>query len=205
MKTMSHFVLVVALLAALLMGCAPNRPAAMPAAAAESTPLPPTVASEPAPTSETRALTPIDKLGRTGTAIEVDIKSYRLLVDGLVERPLSLSYDELLAYPAVSQMLRLECPGFFVDYAEWTGPLVRTLLEQAGVKPEAKEVEFAAGDKPPYQKTLTLEEALQDNSLLAYKVNGETLPVEHGYPVRLAVGSKLGSYWVKWLFRIEVK
>jgi DMSO/TMAO reductase YedYZ molybdopterin-dependent catalytic subunit len=147
----------------------------------------------------------VDKLGLTGTPIEVDIKTYRLVVDGLVERPLSLSYAELLAYPTVSQVLKLDCPGFFVDYAEWSGPLVRTLLEEAGVKPEATAVEFSEGGDYPYSKTLTLEEARRDDTLLAYQVNGVTLPVEHGYPVRLAVGSELGSYWVKWLFRIEVQ
>jgi DMSO/TMAO reductase YedYZ molybdopterin-dependent catalytic subunit len=101
----------------------------------------------------------MEDLGLTGTAIEVDIESYRLVVDGLVERPLSLTYDELLSYPS--------------EY--------------------------------PYRKTLTLEEALRDDTYLAHTVYGETLPVEHGYPLRLVAGSKLGSYWVKWLFHIQVK
>jgi DMSO/TMAO reductase YedYZ molybdopterin-dependent catalytic subunit len=147
----------------------------------------------------------MEDLGLTGTAIEVDIESYRLVVDGLVERPLSLTYDELLSYPTVTQVPRLECPGVFVNYAEWTGPLVRTLLEQAGVRPEAAEVDFYDGSEYPYRKTLTLEEALRDDTYLAHTVYGETLPVEHGYPVRLVAGSKLGSYWVKWVFHIEVK
>jgi len=147
----------------------------------------------------------VDKLGLTGTPVEVDIATYRLVVDGLVEHPLSLSYDELLAYPAVSQVLRLECPGFFVNWAEWAGPLLRTVLEQAGVKPGASSVKFYDGDEYPYTRTLPLEQALRDDTLLVHTVNGVTLPVVHGYPVRLAVGSELGDYWVKWLFRIEVQ
>jgi DMSO/TMAO reductase YedYZ molybdopterin-dependent catalytic subunit len=153
----------------------------------------------------TPPLTPLEDLGVTGTPIEVDVDSYRLVVDGLVEQPLSLGYDDLLAYPAVTQVLRLDCPGFFVDYAEWTGPLVSSILNEAGVKPEASEVQFYDGGKYPYSARLSLEEALSDDTFLAYQVYGQTLPEEHGYPVRLVVGSKLGSSWVKWLFRIEVK
>lgn len=197
MRNVSRFLLVIVISSALIAGCSTNTPT--------TGPLP--QADNPAPraTATPWPLTPVDKLGLTGTPIEVDIETYRLVVDGLVERPLSLSYDQLLAYPAVSQVLKLDCPGFFVDYAEWTGPLVRTLLEEAGVKPEATAVEFSEGGDYPYSKTLTLEQALRDDTLLAYRVNGVTLPVEHGFPVRLAVGSQLGSYWVKWLFRIEVK
>jgi DMSO/TMAO reductase YedYZ molybdopterin-dependent catalytic subunit len=197
MKNVYRFLLVTMILPALVAGCTTN--------ASAPTSLSPTTGPTPAPTPTAIALTPVDKLGLTGTAVEVDIETYRLVVDGLVERPLSLSYDELLAYRAVSEVLRLDCPGFFIDYAEWSGPLIRTLLEEAGIKPEATAVEFSEGGDFPYSKTLPLETALRDDTLLAYKVNGVTLPVEHGYPVRLAVGSQLGSYWVKWLFRIEVQ
>ncbi len=166
---------------------------------------PSTATSEPMPGPTTPPLTPLEDLGVTGTPIEVDIGSYRLVVDGLVERPLSLSYEDLLAYPAVTQVPRLDCPGFFVNYAEWTGPLVRTILDEAGVKPEADEVWFYDGSDFPYSSRLTLDEALSEDTFLAYQVYGQTLPKEHGYPVRLVAGSKLGNVWVKWLFRIEVK
>jgi DMSO/TMAO reductase YedYZ molybdopterin-dependent catalytic subunit len=196
MRNVYRFLLLTIVLSALVAGCTTNG----------STPTPsPTEGSAPMATPTAIPLTPVDKLGLTGTPVEVDIATYRLVVDGLVERPLSLSYDELLAYPTVSQVLRLECPGFFVDWAEWTGPLVRTLLEEAGIKPEASTVKFYDGDEYPYTKTLPLEQARRDDTLLAWKVNGVILPVEHGYPVRLAAGSELGSYWVKWLFRIEVQ
>ena len=195
MSNVYRFLLMTIILSAFVAGCATNTDA--------PTPMPP--AEGPAPATAATPLTPLEKLGVTGTPIEVDIATYRLVVDGLVERPLSLSYDELLAYPAVSPLLKLDCPGWFLDYAEWTGPLLRTLLEQAGLKPEATAVAFSDGGDEPYSRTLTLEQALRDDTLLAYEVNGMTLPVEHGYPVRLAVGSELGDYWVKWLFRIEVQ
>lgn len=187
-----YLVLILVLSTCLLTSCAGSGLAGTPA----------TVAT---PSATPRPTTAIEQLGLTGTPLEVDVASYRLVVDGLVERPLSLSYEQLLAYPAVSRTLILECPGVFVDYAEWTGPLVRTILEESGVKPGASAVSFSDGHEFSYSKRLTLEEALSDDTLLAYQVNGETLPVAHGYPLRLAAGGKLGSLWVKWLFRIEVK
>jgi len=191
----------------LLAGCAGplfSTPAATPGEPSPTVTM--AVISDPAlpMASSSPTLTPIENLGLTGTAIDVDIESYRLVVDGKVERPLSLSYGDLMAYPSVSQVLRLDCPGFFVDYAEWAGPLVRVILEQAAVLPDAATVTFYDGAEFPYEKTLTLEEALRDDTILAYRVNGEILPKAHGFPLRLAAGSELGSFWVKWLFRIEV-
>ena len=218
MKTYVRFTLFATLLALLTAGCASASPTTAPAPTATPfgatnsrqstvTGVPETTPSRgtPTPGYAPSVLTAIGDLGRTGRPIDVDIESYRLVVDGLVERPLSLSYDEMLSYPSVTQVPRLECPGLFVNYAEWTGPMVRTLLHVAGVKPEATAVEFSDGSERPYRRTLTLEQALRDDTYLAYEVNGETLPVEHGYPVRLVVGSEQGSYWVKWLFHIEVK
>ena len=211
MKTHARLFVSTLVLSLLLVACAAgageSTPGATPASQPTVLPLEPTaLPSEPrALPTPTRELTPIEALGKTGSPVQIDIATYRLSVDGLVEHPLSLSYDDLLALPAVSQVPRLECPGFFVDYAEWTGPLVRTILEQAGVQSGAVEVEFFDGDEDPYQKVLTLEEALANDTYLAYQVNGQTLPVEHGYPLRLVAGSKLGSYWVKWLVRIQVK
>lgn len=72
---------------------------------------------------------------------------------------------------------------------------------EGGVKPEASEVTFYAIDG--YSETLSLEEAQQEGVLLAYAVNGQTLPTEHGYPLRLVVKGKYGAYWVKWMERIE--
>jgi DMSO/TMAO reductase YedYZ molybdopterin-dependent catalytic subunit len=178
------------LVAVLCVGCLTGSPADTP---------------EGAEKHATPALTPIEDLGITGEPIEVDIASYRLVVEGLVSKPLSLSYTQLLAYPTVTQVPRLDCPGFFVDYAEWTGPLVRTLLEQAGVQPQASKVTFYDASDFPYRATLSLEEALRDDTYLAHTLYGEPLPAEHGYPLRLVVGTKPGNTWVKWLFRINVE
>jgi len=151
--------------------------------------------------NSTLPVTPVEELHRTGSVQEYDIETYRLDVDGLVENPLSLSYEDILARPQVTELVLLICPGFFWDNAEWTGTPLSLILEEAGVLPEAAKVRFISGS---YSTTLSLEEATADGVFLAYEVNGETLPVEHGYPLRLVARHQYGSKWVKWLERIEV-
>jgi DMSO/TMAO reductase YedYZ molybdopterin-dependent catalytic subunit len=147
-------------------------------------------------------ITPVEELNTTGTPVELDINTYRLTVEGLVENPLSLSYEEITAYPNVTEVVLLICPGVFYDNAEWTGAPVADILRQAKVKPEAEKVYFEAAGG--YRQILTIEEAMSDGVFLAYEVNGQPLPLEHGYPFRLVVRGKYGSRWVKWLTRIEV-
>ena len=147
-------------------------------------------------------ITPVEELHTTGTPVELDINTYWLTVEGLVENPLSLSYEEIMAYPSVTEVVLLICPHVFYDNAEWTGAPVADILRQAKVKPEAEKVYFEAAGG--YRQILTIEEAMSDGVFLAYEVNGQLLPVEHGYPLRLVVRGKYGSRWVKWLTRIEL-
>lgn len=147
-------------------------------------------------------VTPIESINTTGRPVEVDIEGYRLVIDGLVERPLSLTYGELLSRSQVSEVALLICPGFFWDNAQWTGTPLAPLLEEAGLREGAKNVRFYALDG--YQSGLSLEEALAEGVFLAYQVNGETLPPEHGFPLRLVARGQYGGRWVKWLERIEV-
>jgi len=147
-------------------------------------------------------ITPIEDLHPTGSPVEVDIEEYRLVIDGLVERPLSLTYGELLSRPQVSEVVLLICPGVFWDNARWTGTPLAPLLEEAGLQEGAKKVGFHALDG--YQRSLSLEEALAEGVFLAYQVNGETLLLEHGFPLRLVARHQYGGRWVKWLERIEV-
>lgn len=147
-------------------------------------------------------ITPIEGINTTGRPVEVDIDEYRLVIDGLVERPLSLTYQELLSRPQISEVVLLICPGFFWDNAQWTGTPLASLLEEAGLREGAKGVKFHSLDG--YQSSLSLEEALAEGVFLAYEVNGETLPSEHGFPLRLVARGQYGGRWVKWLERIEV-
>lgn len=151
-----------------------------------------------------RTVTPTEELNHTGVPPEgLNITEYRLTVDGLVDRPLTLSYDEILAYSTTTKVVLLICPGYFEDNAEWTGVPVETILKEAGIKPEAREVIFS--DFADYTKTLPLELARKEGVFLAHSVNGEVLPLEHGYPLRLVAEGRYGSYWVKWIQHIEVR
>lgn len=148
-------------------------------------------------------ITPVEELHTTGEPVDIDVDEYRLVVDGLVEKPLRLTYEDILARPSVTEVVLLICPGFFADNAQWTGTPLAGILQEAGVKPEAEEVLFHGADG--FKNRLTLEEAMAEGVFLAYKVNGQVLPREHGYPLRLVARGKYGSRWVKWLVRIEVK
>jgi DMSO/TMAO reductase YedYZ molybdopterin-dependent catalytic subunit len=148
-------------------------------------------------------ITPVEYLGITGNPPEVNTATYTLLVDGLVDTPLALSYDSLLEYPAVSETVLLICPGVFVNNAEWTGIAMKSLLTEAGIKSDASEVVFHAMDG--YLLTFPLQEVRKDGVFLAYAVNGQVLPKEHGFPIRLVMKGKYGSDWEKWVNRVEIK
>jgi sulfoxide reductase catalytic subunit YedY len=162
-------------------------------------------------------ITCVEGLNRTGLPPEVNIQKYRLRVEGLVDNPLSLSYEQLLSYPTVTEIVLLICPGFFADNAEWTGIPVTAILDDAGIKPESTEVVFKAIEgqtfneytgevNTVYSRHLPLEDIMgNDGIYLAHTVNGETLPQEHGYPLRVVAKGIYGGYWVKWLEVIEVR
>lgn len=149
------------------------------------------------------SITPVGQLHITGSAPVVDITKYNLTIDGLVDNPLTLNYEDLMQYPATTQTVLLICQDVFVDNASWTGVPLATLLTAAQVKTQASLVAFHALDG--YAVTLTLKDAQRDGVFLAYKVDGQTLPKEHGYPLRLVLKGMYGSNWIKWVDHIEVK
>jgi len=149
-------------------------------------------------------ITPVDELHTTQPeSVEVDIEQYRLTIDGVVENPLTLTYQEILTYPTVTEVVLLICPAFFADNAEWSGVAVETLLAEAGVKPEATELIFHGVDG--YHSSISLETAQESGVFLAHTVNGQVLPPEHGYPLRLVIKHHYGLEWVKWVERIIVQ
>ena len=161
------------------------------------------VDSDPAKVDNTDLpITPIEKLHVTGISPQVDVSQYRLTVTGLVNNPLSLTYETILSYPSVTATVLLICPGSFADNAEWTGVSVTTLLAEAGINPQATQITFYALDK--YQRTLSLKEVQGEVVFLAYTVDNQILPIEHGYPLRLVVKGEYGSNWVKWVEGIVV-
>jgi len=158
----------------------------------------------------------------------VDEAAWRLQVGGHVERPLTLALDELKGRPSRTLAVTLECAGNgrallspralsqpwlqeAVGTAEWTGTPLAPLLEEAGLRPGALEVVFTGLDRGiqgnvehAYERSLPLGEALREEVLLAWGVNGQDLPPQHGFPLRLVVPGWYGMSHVKWLQSITV-
>jgi len=132
----------------------------------------------------------------------VNLNDYRLTVDGLVSNPLIIDYQSFIAYPSTSGNATLSCPGYPDQYREWTGVPVSTILKQAGCSLEAAQLTFysLAG----YAMQFPLKDVESRGIFLAYKVDGQILPPETGFPLRLVVPDSVGSYWVKWVDRIRV-
>jgi sulfane dehydrogenase subunit SoxC len=154
---------------------------------------------------------------------DVDAAAWRLEVDGSVTSPLVLSLEELRSRPRVSLAVTLECAGNgrallephvesqpwlveAVGTAEWTGTPLRGVLEGAGLGDDVVEVVFTGLDhgldhevEQDYERSLPLGEAMRDDVLLAYEMNGAPLPPQHGFPLRLIVPGWYGMAHVKWL------
>jgi sulfoxide reductase catalytic subunit YedY len=137
----------------------------------------------------------------TGSWQEIELEGYRLEITGKVDRPLSLTYDELRCMPKVERRLVLVCPGFFEDTATWAGASLQHVLELAGVPPQVKRIKLRSADG--YATTVEWDEIPED-SFLAYEWEGEPLPILHGFPVRAVFPDLYGNKWVKWLVEIEV-
>lgn len=137
----------------------------------------------------------------------VNGNTWRLTVDGQVDNPFTLTYQELLALPMRQQYESLMCisnevGGQYMSNALWKGIPLMNLLERAGIKTGATKVVFHAADD--YADSIHLTKALEPSTLLAVYMNGVTLPQGHGFPVRMLVPGIYGMKHCKWLTRIEV-
>lgn len=154
---------------------------------------------------------------------ELDLSAYRLRVTGLVEKPMELSLDQLKRRSRVELDAGFECGGNMkrfqyglVGNAKWSGCSLVELLNECGVKSEAKEIVFFGGDEGAeeirrikveqnFARSMSVEDATRSDNLLAYEMNGEALPLYHGRPVRLVVPGWFGVANVKWLTQIHVQ
>lgn len=137
----------------------------------------------------------------------VRVETWTLEIVGEVERPLRLTYPDLLAMPAVIEMRTLECisnpvGGDLIGNAVWKGVRMADLLALAGVRPTAKEVVLYAADD--YHTSIPVDLARDPHSILAYMMNGEVLPPEHGFPLRALWPGRYGMKQPKWITRIEL-
>jgi sulfane dehydrogenase subunit SoxC len=158
-------------------------------------------------------------------AIELSKKDYRLMINGLVDRPLIFTYEDLERFPREQHVYFCECAANtgmewagaqlngaqfthgMIHNMEYTGVSLRTLLNEAGLGAAGdlsdKWVYVEGADASSNGRSIPMEKAL-DDVLVAFKANGEALRMEHGYPARLVVPGWEGNMWVKWLRRIEV-
>jgi len=160
----------------------------------------------------------------------LDPATFRLKISGTIERPLSLSLRELQNMRSQTEVVTLECAGNgrtrfdppvpgerwqygAVSTAEWTGVPLAEILDRAGIRPGAREVRFRGADggevdnrrgRIPFERSLGVDDARDSGAILAYAMNGEPLPLLHGFPLRLVVPGWYGVASVKWLTDIEV-
>ena len=151
----------------------------------------------------------------------IDPVAHRLLIHGMVERPLIFTMDDLHRLPSVSRICFIECSGNshagygsrdaptvqlshgLVSCSEWTGVRLSLLLSEAGVEPGAKWILAEGADAAKMQRSIPLEKAI-DDILVAYGQNGEAIRPEQGYPLRLVIPGWEGNANVKWLRRLKV-
>ena len=138
------------------------------------------------------------------TMPEVDPAAYRLRVEGLVRRPITLTLPELQALPVARQVSDFHCvTGWSVEDVRWTGVRIRDVLAPAGPLPEAGALSFVSAERP-YVDSLTLEQALLPDVMLAWHMDARPLTRPHGAPMRLVVPQMYGYKSVKWVERIVV-
>ena len=149
-------------------------------------------------------LTPVHEFDTMGLDDhDVDLKKWRLEIDGQVHRSLKLTYDQIIEMPSMERNVLLICPGFFAYHARWKGISVAKLLETAGLGSDVTEVTFS-GPNGRYEKTdrFPIEDILSDKVFLAYSVNGSVLPKKHGFPLRVVAEDYYGGDWVKYVYKI---
>jgi DMSO/TMAO reductase YedYZ molybdopterin-dependent catalytic subunit len=132
----------------------------------------------------------------------VSLDDYTLAITGLVENPLSLTYDEVLDRSHYEKVVTLHCVEGWDATILWEGVLIEDLLAQAGVQDGAVTVIFHAVDG--YTSSLPLDFIQQNDIMLAYNMNGVTLPPQRGFPFQVVAESKWGYKWVKWVNEIEL-
>jgi DMSO/TMAO reductase YedYZ molybdopterin-dependent catalytic subunit len=133
----------------------------------------------------------------------VDIDNYRLKVSGLVENPASYTLNETInSYQHYKKVVTLHCVEGWSVTILWEGVLLSDLIQEAGLSPNASVVIFHASDG--YTTSLPIEYIMDEDIILAYKMNGVPLPPERGYPFQLVAESKWGYKWIKWVTEIEI-
>ncbi len=134
---------------------------------------------------------------------QVDISTYRLSITGLVNKTVNYTYDEILSkFQKYEKVVTLYCVEGWSVKILWEGFLVNDLLKEAGVNSSAVAAIFYAYDG--YSTELPIDYITDKNIIIAYKMNGLTLPPERGFPFELVAESQYGYKWAKWITNIEL-
>jgi DMSO/TMAO reductase YedYZ molybdopterin-dependent catalytic subunit len=138
--------------------------------------------------------------------VAANFAGWTLVVDGLVQRPLSLTLDQVRALPRRTQITRHDCVEGWSCIAEWTGARMGPLMQMAGLRPEARHLVLHCADTlgaAKYYETLDLVDVDHPQTILAYEMNGAPLTVAHGAPLRLRAERYLGYKQAKYVMRLE--
>ena len=157
----------------------------------------------------------------SGVLYDINPEEYRMKIHGMVDRPLVFTLDELKRLPSESGIYALHCGSTGGDAfrrgavtpqdthgrtstSEWSGVLLKTLLEEAGVQEGAKWVIAIAADTSDHAASIPIERAMDGITMAAYAQNGESVRIDNGYPVRLVIPGYEGRFLVKWLTQLLV-
>ena len=138
--------------------------------------------------------------------IATEFRDWTVVIDGLVARPQTLPIGQLRAMPTRQQITRHDCVEGWSAIAKWTGVPVKLLLDGAGLRPEARFIVFHcadANDGTPYYESFDLIDAFHPQTILAWNLNDQPVPVQNGAPLRLRVERQLGYKHAKYVNRIE--
>ena len=147
--------------------------------------------------------TPMDEVGTLSFwgVPTVDAETFTLTLDGWVERPQVLRFDELLAMPSEQRTVRMDCVGGFRNNTTMRGVPLAALLERAGPRAGARRAIFSCADG--YFESSTLADLAEAEAMIAYEIDGQRV-ARLGHPLRLAIPGAYGYKWAKWVQRIEI-
>jgi len=150
-------------------------------------------------------ITPLGDFETMGLSdFEVNIKEWRLDIKGKVKTALQLTYPEILSLPSVEKDVLLTCPGVFANYGRWQGVSMKDLLGRARMESGVTHIIFYSGPEAAYKREFPVDDVLADRVFLAYRVNGQTLPIRDGYPLRVVAEGYYGSDWIKYVSKMSV-
>ena len=138
------------------------------------------------------------------TDYQVDLRSWRLRIEGNVTTPTRLTYSRILELPSIERKVLLICPGIFTNHGSWKGISLMTALNMAGMKTDTTHI-IVSGPQGDLEKPekFPIADARSDKVFLAYQVNGQRLPQKHGFPLRIVAEDYYGDEWVKYVYKVE--